>query len=247
MAHELLTDRIIDADYWGNTWRGYKLLPGATYEKNGKLYVALRVGTLFHSIEAKAFTHEDGTVTHGLLDGHDSGYVYQPLEPGVSFADVENASYVKDTGTYWLIAHCSPDEQIGFAAEIRTFARSQFDEVVHDAFFKYCEASNRAARTKAQDRLEALKNFAAAVGKSAHDTVIAADLGYYHRDVHKDWHRALTKDAVTAVLAAWKTKGLTNKSVRDQRALALSAATAVQTAMSTEHTIKTRAAKAAKK
>ena len=160
--------------------------------------------------------------------------------------DVEGATYAHDDGTYWLFAHCSPEEQVDFAAEARTFAVSQFATPIANANAKAAEATNPTTRATAVAKATALIDFASAVGAQVQATVTAATLGHYHRNPHHDHKRDLTVDAVNAVLASWKKEALTNTAFAAMRGHVTTAASFVISHLTLKHTIEWRHERAAR-
>lgn len=177
--------------------------------------------------------------------GDPHGIAYRPIHSSVTAEDVQGASYAWDDGTAWHFAHCSPAEQVDFAADVRTFIFGQFAEAVARATLKGVMATNSVVRERAADNLRALVDFATAVAKRGYAVVVGETLGHYHRNPHADHKRDVTVAAVAHVLADWKERALTDTAVRADRQRIVTAAGAVVAALGTAHTIVTRPERAA--
>ena len=160
--------------------------------------------------------------------------------------DVQGAVYVEWKDDAWLFAHCSPQQQIDFAASARTFAIEQFSLPIAKAGTKVDEATNAVIKSVAVTKKKALTAFAEAVGAHVHKTIVEATLGAYHRDPHQDHRRDLTVAAIDAVLAAWDEAGKTDKAVRDDRQAVGMPASDVRASLTTTHTIEWRHARVAR-
>ena len=101
-------------------------------------YMAVQQGSVFHAMPAR---NNDGQWEMWPASW---GYVYGPVDPSTEFGDVEGATYAYDTGTHWKFAACSPQEQIDFAADVRTFAIDQFAVAIAKAQVKVAEGDQRA-------------------------------------------------------------------------------------------------------
>ena len=105
-----------------------------------------------------------GSTYQGALYLHTSephGVLYRPIDSSMTASDIEGATYAYDDGTHWHFAHCSPHEQIDFAAEVEAFAKAQFDEVIHESNAKASGATANIARNSAFAKSTALIQFAA--------------------------------------------------------------------------------------
>ena len=245
MAHEI-TDRIHRYHYENDYLTNAQVFDPKTYDGGIYWHVAIKSGGVFHAAQCSSDDAFDHSGVRGWrLYEVFHGDIYTPHAPGTTVEDVEGATYARDTGTHWEFSHCSPGEHIDFAADVRLFARGQFHAATHKAMSKFAEASNRATRTRAMKTSAALQAFADAVGVDAENRVLAATLGHYHKDPHKDHKRQLTVAAITAVLADWKTKALTDATVRAQRAEVKATADTITARLSKTHTIQSRADKVA--
>lgn len=175
-------------------------------------------------------------------DPRPHGTAYVPPRPGTTPQEVMGAHYAVKTadGMYWQYAHCSPDEQIDFAADARTFALEQYSLHIKKAQVKVEEATRAELRGARVQKVKALIKFAEAVGQDCYDTVVGATLGYYHRNEHHDHRRELALASNDKIAAAWKLAGLTDKAVKDEHDDISSTAAAVKSALSSTHTIEWR-------
>ena len=123
------------------------------------------------------------------------GYVYGPIHPDMAYEDVEGATYAHDTGTNWQFAHCSPHEQIDFAAAAEQFCFAAFQPHIDRALQLNSERSMAQAR--------ALLDFAEQAGRDVFNKVRMATLGEYHRDPHKDHRRDLAHLSIVKIWTAW--------------------------------------------
>ena len=172
--------------------------------------------------------------------GKAHGELYRPPHPSMTREDIEGATYAYDNGTHWLFAHCSPQEQIDFAIETKTFAMSQFQPLINNAQRKVSGATNTNARVSAGARLSALIEFAGLVGDAVYETIVGETLGYYHRNPHDDHRRDLTVKAINALWALWKKAALNNALTRTKRASILSDVPAIVNSLTKGHTIEWR-------
>lgn len=161
-------------------------------------------------------------------------------------ADIEGATFAFDDGTHWHFAHCSPHEQVDLAAHVQTFAKAQFDGLVHRAMLKVHEATNDVVRAAAVAKADALVRFAEGVGAEVYRVIVDATLGHWHRNPHNDHSRELTAVAIDTVLALWAKAGKTDKAVRQDRAAVAAPAVTVRTALQLAHVIEWRAVRAAR-
>ena len=170
-----------------------------------------------------------------------SGFLYRPIHSSMTPEDIEGATYAWDDGTYWHFAHCSPDEQIDFAADARTFALEQFSIVIAEADVKVSEATNPPVKGAALAKVRALIAFSKAVGADVHKRVVGATLGHYHRDPHHDHRRELAIAGIDAVLEQWQETGKTSKPIRLDRQAILSTVEGVKEGLTSTHEIEWRA------
>ena len=209
-------------------------------KEDGKRYAVVEIGGRFHAWLVNYHWPNDDGVRHFAITMK-GGAFYRPVHKSNTLADVVDARYAWDKDGAWMFAHCSPDEQIDFAAEARTFTSAQFQLAIADAQVKMVEATNPQAQAVALKKAKALIAFAKSAGEAAAVAVIAEhSLGHFHRDPHHDHKRDLARAAVAKVLAEWKKEGLTAAAVRAQRDAVLADAGKVTATLSSTHTIKTR-------
>lgn len=156
------------------------------------------------------------------------------------------AHYAWEHEGAWMFAHCSPDEQVDFAADARTFALEQFTLDIEEAFTKALESTNAVVRNQLIAEIKALVKFKRAVGSHVYDTVIGETLGHYHRDEHHDHRRELAIAGMNAVVAKWAEAGKTDLGVKEELRDIVSEVNAIRVALQTTHTIETRAARKAR-
>ena len=243
MAHEL-TDRVIRVSLTFGPDDLYAYSPGDFLMIGGIAHVALKVGDRF-TLCPLSHSEDDHDDKYQIYDDR-LGFAYRPIDPSMTADDIEGATYPHDTGTHWLFAHCSPGEQIDFAAEARTYATQQFAMAIAKAQVKADEATNATLKARAVAKVSALVDFAEAVGASAYATVVGATLGHYHRDPHHDHKRDLAVDAIAAALADWKKRALTDTAIATARSHVTTDAAAVSTALTETHTIEWRHERAAR-
>ena len=158
----------------------------------------------FHLAPTYPVTGPNGFIGYDLQPEDTAGLVYRPPHPDMKPDDILTATYVEDTGTYWLFAPCSPHEQIDFAAEVKHFAESQFDNSIQAAVSNTTAATEAADRIAKHSKANALIEFADEVGGNAHTRVVEAVLGHFHKDQHNDHKRDLTLSAIGFVNNRWK-------------------------------------------
>ena len=213
----------------------------------GKRWLVVRSeGGVFHLRLARQGRSVDGQELWATSAGKPLGSAYSSIDENMTAEDIEGATYAHDTGTHWLFAHCSPGEQIDFAAEARLYATQQFAIAIGKAQVKADMATNATAKSAAVEKVAALLDFAEAVGAHAYTVVVGATLGHFHRAPHHDHKRDLAVAAIGAVLADWKKRALTDTDIRDKRLLVTRDAAAVNAALTKAHTIEWRHERAAR-
>ena len=170
-------------------------------------------------------------------DAH--GFAYFPIHPSMTAEDVEGATYAHDDGTHWLLAHCSPQEQIDFAADAEAYTRAQLGLAIDESNVALSVATGDTARTKAKAKVDALIEFAKAAGRRAHALVVAQTLGHYHRDPHHDHLREIAWACINAQQLDWIARAS-----RDDDSIRVQAAVnAVKMRLASEHAIEWRHAR----
>ena len=251
MAHrdKFVTARIEQADalYYNHEATGLHLRLADVLDHNGKKWIVLREGGTFHLRVAEEYeADDDGNTGYGFYEHPYYGEIYRPINQAMTYEDVEGATFAHDTGTDWLFAHCSPQQQIDFAARARTFAIDQFMLLISKADMKVIEATNAVVKSQAAIKAKAVTRFAEAVGEEVHKQVVGATLGHFHRNPHEDHKRDLTVAAIDAVLAAWAEAGKTDKAAKGDHAAVTTPAATVRSALTTTHTIEWRHARVAR-
>lgn len=195
----------------------------------------------FHLREVKFLARRKG---YYLSEEGVHGFAYRPLLLGMTAEDVEGATYAYDHGTHWSVAHCSPDEQVDFAAAVEHYVRASMQDAVNRALAALALASGEAPIATARDKADALGEFARAAGKHAHVRVVKATLGHWHRDPHQDHTRDLAVFALEAVLALWDELGKADtnegRAFTTKRHYAKAEADAVITRLKQAHAIEWR-------
>lgn len=242
MAHEL-TRRSIRLEQYGIDW---SLDEADVISENGKHYIPIKIAGRFVAFPIWHDGSQHGHKYHIAGDHTPHGLLLRPVHPSMTYDDIEGAVFAHDTGTHWVLAHCSPAEQLDFAAQARTFAAAQFAIPMAKARVKVDEATTDVLRTRRAEKFAALASFAEAVGEAAYDAVTAAALGHFHGQPHHDHLRDLTVDAIDGALAAWKKDALTDTAVLAARAHITGAAAAVRAALTATRTIEWRHARSAR-
>lgn len=222
------------------------LRPQDTLVADGIRYAVVRSGGSFHLRRTKKHwteTNEDLFAVHAFK-AH--GILYRPLHPSMTPEDIEGATYAFDNGVSYEFAHCSPQEQVDYAALARTFAIQQFFLAITRVQSKIAMATNATTRAALVGKFDALRDFAKAVGEEVYDTVLGETLGHWHRNPHHDHRRDLTVDAIASVLAVWKKAGLTNEAAAARRLNVTADAGKVTTALTETHTVESRHARVAR-
>ena len=203
--------------------------------KDGQAYFAAR---LAESDGPFRLLLAGGGEAHGYSPSHPEPQtsIYVPLHDSVTAETIMGANYSYDDGTHWLLAACSPDEQVDFAADARTFALEQYNLAIQSAQLKVSEATHARLKGERVAKVKALLKFAEAVGDDVFQTVLGAVLGHYHKNEHHDHRRELALASNDKISAAWKIAGLTDKAVKDEHDEISSTAAAVRTALSRTHT-----------
>ena len=197
---------------------GHLVDPDTTTNRTGK-YAAVKQGNEFHAMPFRVRFGGWRTWPQTW------GYVYGPVHPSTNYDDVEGATYAYDDGTYWRFAHCSPHEQIDFAADAKTFTFDQFSPAIHRA--SVSTDSDAAAKTRA------LVSFAEQSSNEVFNRVKFAVLGQFHKDPHKDHKRDLALAAIDKVWGIW----LKNGSLITQRNLIKPTYDTVRATLAGQHTI----------
>ena len=243
MPRTYLTDRIYHIEAYRDLDEPPTFAAADSISHDGKLWVPILSGGAFHLRPLRTAHSGPG---YDLVSPKAHGYLYRPVDPSMTFADVEGATYAHDTGTHWQFAHCSPDEQVDFAALARTYAVQQFFPAITRVQAKIAMATNATARAALVGKLGALLDFATAVGEAVYETVIGETLGHWHRNPHHDHRRDLAVAAIASVLAEWKKAGLTDQAAAARRLNVTTDAAKVTTALTETHTIEWRHARAAR-
>ena len=153
--------------------------------------------------EARSTTDSEGN--KGWYPIGYEGTIYRPPHPSMTAEDIQGATYSHDDGTHFHFAHCSPQEQIDFAYEVKLYTYQLFQHLINRNILKLSggpqDVSNRYA---AKEELRALTDFANEAADRAHWQVVNADLGHFHRDPHNDHKRDLATASITHVMTQWK-------------------------------------------
>lgn len=248
MAHDsktIKTQRVVPVEllYDNHAQEGVEFSVGDTIEANGRHYYIVRAERTqgpFHLRLA------DSGLTRRLYAAEAHGAVYRPPHPSMTADDVEGATYAYDDGTHWHFAHCSPQEQIDFAADAEQFAFNEFLEYILKINMDAIQATSLDLRTAALYKAKDVKVFARAVGRHVHATVVGQVLGHYHKDPHHDHRRDLTIASLDAVLAKWKEEAKTDDDKRLAVTRIANAVLHVKTRLSSTHKIEWRAAREAR-
>ena len=145
-----------------------------------------------------------------------------------AFEDVDGATYAYDDNGFWRFAHCSPSEQLDFAARAESFAREQFAPAIQAVNAETALAVQNAPRNTGHAKAKALIKFADLVGRRVHEVVVKAELGHWHRNPHNDHFRELTVDALDRILGTWAQNRETDAEARANHARVSETAAAVR-------------------
>ena len=171
------------------------IAPSGVIMANGYPHAAVRepalVGT-FHLSYIKEYSPGN----FWFVDTEHAGIIHQPIHPSMAPEDIEGATYAHDTGTHWMFAHCSPAEQLDFAAQAEHFCYAAFQEQIHRAL--------NSGQTGANTKARALMDFAMQASRDVFNTVRRATLGAYHRNPHHDHKRELAVASMNKVWKAWQ-------------------------------------------
>lgn len=212
-------------------------------------FCVVKIGQEFH-MEFMQYAGEDDAGDEVWISSygdheHEVVEVYQPIHEDVEDEDIIGATYAHDTGTHWKFAHCSPDEQIDFAADVENYVRAEMQDAINRAQTALILATTALGKTDARHKVDALGEFARAAGSNAHHRVVTATLGYWHRNPHKDHRRELAVLAMEAVLATWAELGTADtdegRTITAQRAHVLSEVNEVLKRLKKNHSIEWRA------
>ena len=206
---------------------------------NGYRWFAIKSGDTFHLRLAEFMEEVNGVKYYRTDAGKPHGYMHRPIHKSQIPEDIEGATYVYDKDDAFCFAHCSPHEQIDFAVEVQRFTHSMLQPYINDAVVKVHEATNASLVESAEAKVKALTEFAKVAAKHAHDQVIAAPLGFYHRNPHNDHKRDIAVGAIAAVLLDWKKKSLTDTDVLAARNHVKADAASTTTELTATHTIET--------
>ena len=224
-------------------WGGAKSIPSSytfgkikagTFGRSEKKYAVVKQGEVFHAMPCVPWASGEWS-----LYVQSWGYVYGPVQAGIAYEDVEGATYAHWNGTAWEFAHCSPQEQIDFAANAEAYTRSQLGLSIDEANAALSVATGATARTAAKAKVDALIEFAKAAGRRAHALVVAQTLGHYHRDPHNDHLREIAWECINAQQLDWIARAS-----RDDDSIRIQAAVnAIKLRLNSTHTIEWRAAR----
>ena len=240
MAHrgkQIATQRIVPLELlqFDHSQEGTQFTRTDGITINGKTYVAVRAE------RGRGPFHLRQMDQHGeaLHASEPFGSIYRPVHPSMTAEDIEGATYAHDDGTHWHFAHCSPQEQIAFAADAEAYTRAQLGLDIAKANTALNVAVGTTARTAAKAKVDALIEFAEAAGRRAHALVVAQTLGHYRRDPHNDHLRDIAAACINAQQLDWIARATRDDdSIRVQ-----SAVNAVKTRLASTHAIETRAAR----
>lgn len=228
---------------------GRKQLPQTqTVLIDGERFIVVRTNRdegEFHLRLAQLFNTRVSPPTYVFEDEVALGFVYGPMHPSMNLDDIEGATYAYDDGTHFHLAHCSPDEQIDFAADVENYVRAEMQDAINRAQTALTLATTALGKTDARHKVDALGEFARAAGSNAHHRVVTATLGYWHRNPHKDHRRDLAVLAMEAVLSTWAELGTADtdegRTITAQRAHVLSEVNEVLKRLKKTHSIEWRA------
>ena len=203
---------------------------------DGRKWLVVRAGDTFHLRLAKT-THPKGYVPSA---GKAHGSAYRPIHPSMTAEDIEGATFAHDDGSAWLFAHCSPGEQIDFAAEAEAYAVAQFAESIQRSLSVGALSNTNIGRSTSHAKTDALIRFARMVGRRVHKAVVGATLGHFHRDPHRDHKRDLTVAAIRHELGVLQQNQAADDAARAKLGRVQEAATAVVALLASPHTIEWR-------
>ena len=215
------------------------------HQRDGRpwAYAAIKHGGEFHVYPVQSYDSEAHEADRGryeyIAENAVYGIVYGPIHPGMTIEDIEGATYAHDNGTSWQFAHCSPQEQIDFAADAELYTRQQLGLDIAEANAALSVATETAARSAAKAKVDALVEFAKAAGRRAHALVVGQTLGYYHREPHNDHLRDIAYACINAQQLDWIARAS-----RDQDSIRIQAAVrAIKLRLESTHDIEWRAAR----
>ena len=249
MAHEdytFSTTRIVQLeDMWNDhNLEGVWLGESDVIERDGKKWAVIKEGGDFHLrlVKSQMIGPDANSLVkaYHLAVEYPHGHAYRPIHPSMKPEDIEAATFAHDNGTHWLFAHCSPEEQVDYAADVRTFALEQFSMAIKSAQVKVDEATNNIVKARAIEKVKHLIEFAVGVASDCYSTVIGATLGHYHKDRHHDHRREIVIASITKVIEEWRIAGEANKSDRVKHQNAGTVAAGINTLLSATHTIEWR-------
>ena len=219
-----ITDRIVSVEN-----KTVALAKTDIIEWDGKPWVVFKSDGAFHLRLARYYPGPD---IYGVHAGKPHGLLYRPLHPDMTVEDIEGATYARDNGTSWEFAHCSPQQQVDFAADAEAYTRAQFGLAIDEANAALSVGTTTAAKAK----VDALIEFAEAAGRRAHALVVAQTLGYYHREPHNDHLREIAWECIYAQQLDWIARASRdNDSIRIQAAVR-----AIKMRLNSTHTIEWR-------
>ena len=236
-SEKFTTERVINLD---GVWDDHSL-EGAAFNQSdllfhdGKYWIAVKEGDDFHLRLAKQ--KQDRFYFHAE---EAYGHVHRPIHPDMEFEDIEGATYAYDDGTYWLFAHCSPQEQVDYAVEVEDYIFGLFTKDILAAALKEQLNADLATRTAALYKAKGIKRFAHAASKAGYNIVITATLGHFHRDPHNDHKREIAIASINEVLTRWKENGKTDNDLDSDRIRAEFVIPDILTHLKSTHTIEWR-------
>lgn len=227
--------------------RTYLVAPIAGFcNDSGEAYSAMR---LWDGRFIAVRVHKSGGdgVLNSWHGGQLSPYkfaVYHPIHPSVTKKQIEGATHAIDNGTHWEFAHSNEHEHHEVEALASALLIAKLQPFINRSLFKMGMATNNRARRTATESASAFQAFCEAAVSEIETAHRAAPLGEWVRE-RKGHHRALAAAAITKTLADWKTKGLTDATIKTQRGLVATDVTALAAKLTATPALKTKATLAA--
>ena len=175
---------------------------------NGTYYAVVRNNGVFHAIyPGQEWSHEGAQAYSPTVFYH--AYLYQPIHPSMTLADVEGATYARDDGTHWTdFSKEAPGQRHEAEAYAQAKLIAHFQPAINKQGVLVAKAADTTQRTLQVNALEAMHAFVDEALTETATRIRALPLGHFARVTpHADNHRALVVGACRAAVESLKERG----------------------------------------
>ena len=169
------------------------------YEGERSVYVAVKQGEVFHAVPV--CDHGDGWEFWAQT----WGYVFGPVHPSVTFADVEGARHAwKDKDGFFHFSHATAAEHHEFADYCAGQALAAVQPILNDRLERYMVATTDGPmQVAARAEFQAWRAFSVRARHHARMYALAEPLGHWDRNRHLHHARNIVGRAMAATLNEW--------------------------------------------